>query len=61
MTLKEPLPKDSPLWSHPKVRLTAHTAADANQATALKLITENFKRNKAGQDMVPVVDPLTGY
>eukprot|EP00892_Ulva_mutabilis_P011951 jgi/Ulvmu1/9128/UM005_0224.1 len=58
---QEPLPEDSPLWTHSKVRLTAHTASLTNRTTAMRLITENYRRHQAGEAMVPVVDKLTGY
>ncbi|HEY1427385.1 MAG TPA: D-2-hydroxyacid dehydrogenase, partial [Caulobacteraceae bacterium] len=47
----EPLPDDSPLWTHPKVTLTAHASAFGSGQTARNdaLFLENLRRRLAGE------------
>ena len=55
----EPLPKDDPLWSHPKVRLTPHTsfAGDGSQGRWDQLFLDNIARFAAGEPLGQEVDP----
>jgi glyoxylate/hydroxypyruvate reductase A len=58
---KEPLPADSPLWAHPGVTITPHTAALTEPRTAMAPIVENVERIRAGQPALNLVDFGAGY
>ena len=45
----EPLPKESPLWAHPKVTVMPHVARRPTVALLVAGIAENIKRVEAGQ------------
>lgn len=53
----EPLPADSPLWRHPKIRITPHIASTASPRTAASAIIENIRRVSAGEVPLNVIDP----
>jgi phosphoglycerate dehydrogenase-like enzyme len=57
----EPLPSDSPLWSHPRVRVTAHNAANSDGFVTRndELFLRNLARFAAGQTPELVVDAAT--
>jgi phosphoglycerate dehydrogenase-like enzyme len=57
----EPLPSDSPLWSHPRVRVSAHNAANSDgfEARNDALFLRNLARFAAGQTPELVVDAAT--
>jgi phosphoglycerate dehydrogenase-like enzyme len=57
----EPLPADSPLWSHPRVRVTAHNAANSDGFIARndQLFLRNLARFAAGEAPELVVDAAT--
>jgi phosphoglycerate dehydrogenase-like enzyme len=57
----EPLPSDSPLWSHPSVRVSAHNAANSDgfEARNDALFLRNLARFAAGQTPELVVDAAT--
>lgn len=57
----EPLPADSPLWAHPGVSITPHTAALTEPRTAIVKVAENIERIRAGQPANNLVDFGAGY
>ncbi|POR53043.1 2-hydroxyacid dehydrogenase [Bosea psychrotolerans] len=57
----EPLPADSPLWSHPAVTVTPHNAAMSEPEAVANLIAAQIRRLEAGQPLEHVVDPKRGY
>lgn len=57
----EPLPGDSPFWSHPKVVLTPHNAADTDPDEISKYVARQIKRFETGAALENVVDPARGY
>lgn len=57
----EPLPQDHPFWSHPKVTVTPHIAADTRASTASRVIAENIRRGEAGEPFLHLVDRVRGY
>jgi glyoxylate/hydroxypyruvate reductase len=57
----EPLPADSPFWSHPKVVLTPHNAADTDPDEISKYVARQIERFEAGERLENVVDPARGY
>ncbi|MGE0702270.1 MAG: NAD(P)-dependent oxidoreductase, partial [Hyphomicrobiaceae bacterium] len=56
---EEPLPKDNPLWSHPKVRMTSHTsfAGSGVRGRWDELFLENIARFARGQPLVNEFNP----
>jgi glyoxylate/hydroxypyruvate reductase len=57
----EPLPADSPFWTHPKAVLTPHNAADTDPDEISKYVAEQIKRFEAGGVLENVVDRKRGY
>jgi len=57
----EPLPTDSPFWTHPKVVLTPHNAADTDADEISKYVAEQIARFEAGGTLDNVVDRGRGY
>jgi glyoxylate/hydroxypyruvate reductase A len=57
----EPLPKESPLWSHPKVIVTPHNAAASVPRTLVNNVLAQIERFEAGQPLANVVDRAAGY
>jgi len=57
----EPLPADSPLWKHPKVSITPHSAALTEPRTAVAKIAENVERVRRGETPHHLVDFAAGY
>jgi len=50
----EPLPADSWIWSHPKIRVTAHASSygDAVPARGAELFVDNLRRYRAGDPLL---------
>jgi phosphoglycerate dehydrogenase-like enzyme len=64
VTEPEPLPAGHPLYTHPKVRVSAHTswAGGPSGLDRLKaIITDNITRFANGEPMLNPVDPEAGY
>jgi glyoxylate/hydroxypyruvate reductase A len=57
----EPLPADSPFWTHPKVILTPHNAADTDPDEISKYVARQIERFEASERLENVVDPARGY
>jgi glyoxylate/hydroxypyruvate reductase A len=57
----EPLPVDHPFWSHPRIVVTPHIAAQTNPTTAAGCIAANLRRLADGDAFADRIDPRTGY
>lgn len=57
----EPLPVDSRFWTHPKVVLTPHNAADTDPDEISKYVARQIERFEAGGRLENVVDRGRGY
>jgi glyoxylate/hydroxypyruvate reductase A len=57
----EPLPPESPFWSHPKVVLTPHNAADTDPDEISRYVARQIAGFEAGERLENVVDPARGY
>jgi glyoxylate/hydroxypyruvate reductase A len=57
----EPLPTDSPFWTHSKVVLTPHNAADTDPDEISKYVARQIERFEAGGALENVVDRKRGY
>lgn len=58
---EEPLPETHPFWTHPKVTVTPHNAADSIPALVVPQIVENIRRCRDGRPLLRVVDLSVGY
>ena len=54
-------PSDSPFWTHPKVVLTPHNAADTDPDEISKYVAQQIARFEAGGALENVVDRKRGY
>ena len=57
----EPLPPESPLWTHPKVTVTPHCAADSDPETICAYVAENIRKHQRGEKLGNLVDRARGY
>lgn len=57
----EPLSRQSPLWSHPKVTITPHNAAASVPGTLVANVLAQIERFEAGHPLSNVVDRDVGY
>lgn len=60
VTRTEPLPPDSPLWTHPGVTITPHVSG-WHLGDALRDVAENYRRLLADQPLLHEVDRSRGY
>ncbi|EMM7410152.1 glyoxylate/hydroxypyruvate reductase GhrA [Enterobacter hormaechei] len=58
---REPLPKDSPLWAHPRVAMTPHIAAVTRPAEAVAYISHTISEIEKGNAVTGQVDRQRGY
>jgi len=58
---EEPLGDNHPFWTHPKVTVTPHNAADSIPAHVAPQIVDNIRRLQAGQPILRLVDYRRGY
>ena len=57
----EPLPPDSRFWTHPKVVLTPHNAADTDPDEISRYVARQITNYEAGGALENLVDPARGY
>jgi glyoxylate/hydroxypyruvate reductase A len=57
----EPLPITSPLWTHPKVTITPHNAAQSSPRAIVANILRQIDRFEVGLPLEHVVDRGRGY
>jgi glyoxylate/hydroxypyruvate reductase A len=57
----EPLPPDSPLWSHPQVTVMPHVARRPTVAQLVNEIVANIDSLKAGGPLLQEIDRRLGY
>jgi glyoxylate/hydroxypyruvate reductase A len=57
----EPLPKDSPFWSHSKVTITPHNAAASDPRALVRYVLAQIERFERGEPIENVVDRSAGY
>lgn len=58
---KEPLPAASGLWTHPRVTVTPHNAADSEPSTICAYVAEQIRKYEAGRPLENLVDTKRGY
>ncbi len=57
----EPLPHSSPLWSHPRVVVTPHNAAESAPTAIVRYTLRQIAAHRKGERIDHVVDPKRGY
>jgi len=57
----EPLPENSPLWSHPKITVTPHVAAISQPAVAAQFVLDGIAKFERGEKPDNIVDVATAY
>ena len=57
----EPLPHSSPLWSHPRVVITPHNAAESAPLAISRYTLKQIRAQQAGEPLENIVDRRRGY
>jgi len=57
----EPLPKESPLWAHPKVTVMPHVARRPTVAQLVSEIARNIHSVEQGGGLLQEIDKSMGY
>ena len=59
----EPLPANSPLWDVPNLVITPHSAgySPERRNRLVEFFSKNLRRYLAGETLMNIVDPETGY
>jgi len=57
----EPLARDHPFWSHPRILVTPHVAGSSVARTAVTKVAENIRRALKGEPLLQRVDLVRGY
>lgn len=58
---REPLPKESELWRHEKVKVTPHVSGISFAEDVVKIFVDNLERYVQGKELKYVVDLNKGY
>jgi glyoxylate/hydroxypyruvate reductase A len=57
----EPLPAGHPFWTHERITVVPHISALTQPRTAVPVIAENIRRDRAGLPLLHEVDRARGY
>ncbi len=57
----EPLPHSSPLWSHPRIVVTPHNAAESAPAAIVRYALRQLAAQRRGEPLQNIVDRKQGY
>lgn len=57
----EPLPREHPFWSHPRVLVWPHAASITIPSSAAPQVVENIRRAREGRPLLNLVDFRAGY
>jgi len=57
----EPLPPGHPFWTHPRVTVLPHCAAQTDPRSALAVVVANLRALRAGEPLHHLVDRRKGY
>ena len=57
----EPLPQDSPFWTHPKVTVTPHARPIPIPSTISAYVLRQIRRHQTGLPVENIVDRNRGY
>jgi glyoxylate/hydroxypyruvate reductase len=57
----EPLPQASPLWSHPRIVITPHNAAESVPTAIVRYALEQVRRHRLGEPLANLIDRRKGY
>jgi glyoxylate/hydroxypyruvate reductase len=58
---EEPLPKESPLWAHPRITVMPHVSRRHDPADIAPQIAANLRRLERGEPLLQQVDRKAGY
>lgn len=58
---REPLPADSPLWSHPKITISPHLSGPSTLEATAHGFLESLAAIERGEPLRLAVDPAAGY
>ncbi|HLH51274.1 MAG TPA: glyoxylate/hydroxypyruvate reductase A [Roseiarcus sp.] len=58
---REPLPDDSPLWRHPRVLISPHSAALSEPGAVARNIAAQIEAHERGEPLKNLVDRTRGY
>ena len=59
--VREPLPTESPLWSHPRITVTPHIAATSDPGAIAAHVIGQIRRFESGGRLENLVDRKRGY
>lgn len=58
---EEPLPKESPLWAHPRITVMPHVSRRHDPVDIVPPLVENLRRLERGEPLLQPVDRAAGY
>jgi glyoxylate/hydroxypyruvate reductase A len=57
----EPLPAQHPFWSHPRISVLPHVAAQTDPRSAAQVVARNINALAEGRPIAHLIEPARGY